>query len=60
MSHALEAAFYYYAWLIARMDRDGVQHNYSPRLRQYCQQFAANAVQIATVAYRATANMGVR
>lgn len=54
---ALEAAFYYYDWILKDMRGRGIQHGYPEDIRDYCRRFFEQAQAVATKAINATIDL---
>ena len=54
---ALEASYYYYDTLLARLAAVGFQHHYPLNIREYCARYVAQATEVATKAIAATTDM---
>lgn len=54
---ALEAAYYYYHWILEDMRSRGVQLRYPDDIRDYCQRFSEKAKEVAIKAINATADL---
>jgi hypothetical protein len=55
LDSALDATYFYYDWLIRRLDEAAIPHRYPRDLRAYCERFAEQAERMAREAYAATA-----
>jgi cation transport regulator ChaC len=54
---ALEAAYFYYRALIARLADGGIDRRYPPDIGEYCERYVAQATEAARKALAATADM---
>ena len=54
---ALEAAYFYYGALFARLAAGGFEHRYPPDIREYSERYVAQATEAAQKATAATADM---
>jgi hypothetical protein len=54
---ALEAAYFYYEALLARLEVGGFPHRYPSDIREYCERFVVQVTEAAQKATAATADM---
>lgn len=54
---ALEAAYFYYGALLARLAEGSIERRYPPDIREYCERYVAHATEAAQKATAATADM---
>jgi hypothetical protein len=54
---ALEAAYFYYGALLARLAAAGFEHRYPTDIREYSERYVAQATEVAQKASAATADM---
>jgi hypothetical protein len=54
---ALEAAFFYYGVLLARLADVGFEHRYPTDIKEYCKRYVAQATEVAQTATVATADI---
>ena len=54
---ALEAAYFYYDWILKDMRNPGVQLRYPEDIRDYCRRFSEQASEVATKAISSTADL---
>lgn len=57
---ALEAAYFYYGYLLEMMDAQGIAHRYPKDIRKYCRRFTDQATKVAKDALAATAHFEER